>query len=169
MQWQRVEQKPEGHPETTLPNGPSQIQTPNPDSVADAKKHLLTGNWYICPLRGSAHANQYRYGWLQPLDWAWEPYGGVTRTEGVEGDCNPIGRTTISSNLTPQNCQGLNHQPKSSHGETHDSSCICRKGLPYLASVGGEDLDSVEAHCPRVPGCYGSKAGVGGWVGQHCH
>jgi hypothetical protein len=31
-------------------------------------------------------------------------------TEGAEGDCNPIGRTTISTPCTPQSSQGLNHQ-----------------------------------------------------------
>jgi hypothetical protein len=29
---------------------------------------------------------------------------------------NPIGRTTISTNQTPQSSQGLNYQPKSTHG-----------------------------------------------------
>jgi len=33
-----------GHPETAplAPRDPSHIQTPNPDSIADAKKYLLT-------------------------------------------------------------------------------------------------------------------------------
>jgi hypothetical protein len=36
--------------------------------------------------------------------------GGVReRSEGAEGVCNPIGRTTISTNQTPQSAQGLNH------------------------------------------------------------
>jgi hypothetical protein len=30
------------------------MQTPNPDTIADAKKCLLTGAWYSCLLRGSA-------------------------------------------------------------------------------------------------------------------
>jgi hypothetical protein len=37
----------------------------------------------------------------------------------------PIGRTTIPTNQMPQSSQGLNHQPKSIHGRTHDFSCIC--------------------------------------------
>ena len=45
-------------------------------------------------------------------------------TGGAEGDCNPIGRTTISIN---QNSQGLNHQPKSTHG----SRWIRSRGLLY--------------------------------------
>jgi hypothetical protein len=32
-----------------------------------------------------------------------DPNGGIRgRTEGVEGVCNPIGRTTISTNQTPR-------------------------------------------------------------------
>jgi len=47
-----------------------------------------------------------------------DPNGGVReRTEGAEGVCNFIGRTTISANQSPQSSQGLNHQPKSIHGE----------------------------------------------------
>ena len=28
----------------------SYLETPNPDTIVDAKKHLLTGIWYECPL-----------------------------------------------------------------------------------------------------------------------
>jgi hypothetical protein len=42
--------------------------------------------------------------------------------------CKPIGRTTYQPNRSPQNIQRLNHQPKSTHGATHGSSCICRRG-----------------------------------------
>lgn len=38
--------------------------------------------------------------------------------EGAEGDYNPIGRTTISTNWIPQSSQGLNYQPKNIHGGT---------------------------------------------------
>jgi hypothetical protein len=65
------------------------------------------------------------------------------RTEGVERNCNPIGRTTISTNLTIQSSQGLNHQPKSICGGTYVSNCICSRGLPYLSSMGGEALGPV--------------------------
>jgi hypothetical protein len=67
------------------------------------------------------------------------------RIEGAEEDCNPIGRTTISTNLNIQSSQGLNHQPKSSHGGTQDSSYICTRELPYLASMGVEAFGPVEA------------------------
>ena len=64
----------------------------------------------------------------------WDPNGGVrARTEGgAEGVCNPIGRTTVSTN---QSSQGLNHQPKSILGGTHGSSSLCSRGWPCRASL----------------------------------
>jgi hypothetical protein len=55
----------------------------------------------------------------------------VRRTEGVEGDCNPIGRT-ISTNQMPQGSQRLSYQPKSIQGPVCGSCYIY-----YLESVGG--------------------------------
>jgi len=77
--------------------------------------------------------------------------GGVReRTKGAEEVCNPIGRTTISTNQSPpppppKSSQGLNHQPKSIHGVIHGSRRICSRGWPYLASVRGEALGPVKA------------------------
>jgi len=45
------------------------------------------------------------------------------RTEGDEGDYNPIGRA-ISTNWTTQSSHGLNHQPKRKHRGIHGSSYI---------------------------------------------
>jgi hypothetical protein len=40
-------------------------------------------------------------------------YGRVRgRTEGAEGDYNPIGKTTVSTNWTPQSSQRLSQKPK---------------------------------------------------------
>ena len=79
------------------------------------------------------------------------PSGGIReRTGGAEGFCNTIGRTKITTNQTPQSFQALNHQPKTIHGGTHGSSCICSRGWSYLASMGGEALGSVKARCPSV-------------------
>ena len=58
---------------------------------------------------------------------------------------NPTGRTTVSTNQTPQSSQELNHQPKSTHGGTYGSSCICSRGWPCLVSMGVEPLAAVEA------------------------
>ena len=38
-----AETEVKSHPETTPPGDPFHIQTPIPDTIADAKKHLLTG------------------------------------------------------------------------------------------------------------------------------
>jgi hypothetical protein len=48
-------------------------------------------------------------------------------------------------------------------GVTHGSSCICNRGCPCLASIGGEALGPVKAQCPSVGECHGGEAGVGGW------
>jgi hypothetical protein len=75
-----------------------------------------------------------------------DPNGRVIgRIEGAEGNSNPIGRTTISTNWTPQSSQGLNHQPETKNKETHYFSYISSRGLPYLASMKGEDLGLVKA------------------------
>jgi hypothetical protein len=75
-----------------------------------------------------------------------DPNGRVRkRMEGDEGVYNPIGRTTVSINQIAQNSQGLYHQPKSTHGGTHGSSCICSRGCPCLASMGREAFGTVKA------------------------
>jgi hypothetical protein len=54
------------------------------------------------------------------------------------------GFATVSTNQASQSFQGLNHQSKSTHGETHGSSLICR-GWPSQTSMGGEALGPVKA------------------------
>jgi hypothetical protein len=91
--WSRDWRK--GHPETTPARDPSHLQTPNPDTIADAKKCLLTGAWCGCSLRGSNST------WLiqmQVLTANHQPEHGDPngkarwRTEGADRDCNPMGR-----------------------------------------------------------------------------
>jgi hypothetical protein len=77
-------------------------------------------------------------------------------TQGAEGVCNPIGRTTKSTN---QSSQGLNHQPRSTHRGTHGSSHICSRRWSCQA------LGPVKARCPSVRECKGWETRVGGWVG----
>jgi hypothetical protein len=85
-------------------------------------------------------------------------------TEGDEGVCNSIDRTTVSTNWTPQRFQGLNYQPKCIHGRIHGSSYICRRGLSYLTSIEVDTHRPMAAWCPSVGQCYSDEAGVGGWV-----
>jgi len=56
----------------------------------------------------------------------------------IKGLATPI-RTTIPTN---QSSQGLNHYPKSTHGQTYGPSCICSNGWPYWAPM------EIEALCP---------------------
>jgi hypothetical protein len=74
-----------------------------------AKKCLLTGAWYGCPLRGSTRAWPIQM-WMIAAKHRTncrDPDEGVMgRTEGAEGDWDPIGRATISTNWTPQSSQG---------------------------------------------------------------
>jgi hypothetical protein len=124
------------------------MQTPNLDTVADAKKYLLTGAWYSCILRGSARSWPIQMQICTAKHWTecGDPSGEVrARTVGAEGVCNLIGRTTISTNQIPQSSQGLDHQPKSTHG----SSWICSRGFPSLALLGGELLGPVESWWPK--------------------
>ena len=62
----------------------------------------------------------------------------------------------------PQSSQGLNHQPKSTHGRT--PSCICSRGWPNWSSMRGEALGSVKALCSSIGECQGREVGVGGLV-----
>jgi hypothetical protein len=88
------------------------------------------------------------------------PNRGVReRTEEVEGVCNPIGRTTLSTNQTPQNFEGLSHQKRITHG----SSCICSRGCPCHASMGREVLGPMKAQkMPHGKGIEGREVGLVG-------
>jgi hypothetical protein len=126
---------------------------------------LLTGAWYVCLLRGSARVLPIQMRLLAANHQTehWDPSGGVRgRTEGVEGVCNPI-RRTISTNWTTQSSQELNHQPKRTHGGTHCSSCLCSRGLHYLASMGGGGPWSCGDLMPQCRGMLG-RWGGSGWV-----
>jgi hypothetical protein len=98
--------------------------------------------------------DQYRCGCLQLTERRVPNERVKGRTEGAEGDCDPIGRTTLTNQTPPPNsAKRLTHQTKNTHGGSHGSSCICSRGKPYLASVGGDVLDHVEAQCPIVGEC----------------
>jgi hypothetical protein len=160
-----------GHPEAAPLGDWSHIHKQNPHIIAASKKCFLTEAWYSCLLRSSSSAWQIQMWMLTSNHWTehGDTNGGVReRTEGAEGLCNPIGRTT-STNQTIQSSQGLNYQPKSTRGGTHDSSCICSQGWPHLASMGGEALGLVKTWCPSVRECQGGEVGVDGWVGEYTH
>ena len=67
---------------------------------------------------------------------------------------------------TAQTSQGLNHQPKSTHGGSHGSSYICSRGQRRWSSMGGEALGPVKALCPNVGECQDQEAGMRGLVSR---
>jgi hypothetical protein len=89
----------------------------------------------------------------QSMNWAHEPlWKSQGRTEGAEGDGNPIGRTTVLTNRTTQTSQRLSHQPKSIHGLVLGPCYIGSRGLSCLASVEGMCLILWSPGAPREAG-----------------
>jgi hypothetical protein len=72
-----------------------------------------------------------------------------------------MGRTTISTNQTPKSSQGLNHQPRSTHGGTHGYCHTCSREWPCLASREGDALGSVKAWLLSVGEFEGGETGMG--------
>jgi hypothetical protein len=109
------------------------MQTPNPNTSAEAKMCFFTGTG-MTVLWDNNH-------WREARDANGRIRG---RTEGVEGECNPIGMKTLSINHILQSSQGLRNQPKSINRLLYGPSYLCSRGLPCLASVEGKVFDHVE-------------------------
>jgi len=76
----------------------------NPSLYADDKNCLLTGARHGFLLSGSARSLLKQMRMVAVNHWTEQrnPIGEVReKTEGAEGVCNPIGRTTISTKQTP--------------------------------------------------------------------
>jgi hypothetical protein len=83
------------------PSAPSVLLPPNPDTIADANKILLTGALYSCTLVGSDSAWKIYKWMLTVMYWMKHrtPNGEAREsTQGPEGLCNPIGGTAIWTN-----------------------------------------------------------------------
>lgn len=136
-----------GYPETAPLWDPFHPQTPNPNTIVDAMpgKSVL---WKALPAVRQLQILTANH-WTETGD----PNGRVRgMAKGALGDCKPTGRTTVSINSTPQSSQGLNYQSKCIYGLVHSFCCICSRGLPYLASMGGEVLGHIETWCPGQGG-----------------
>jgi hypothetical protein len=97
------------------------------------------------------------------------PYEGArVRTQGIKGVYSSIGGTIILTNQYPQSFQGLNQQPKSTHGGTQGSSYIHSRGWPnrHQSSTGGGALGPVKILCSSVGECQGQEAGMSRLVGR---
>jgi hypothetical protein len=87
---------------TSLTWDPTHVCISNPETITNVMFCLQIGAWHGCPLRGSTSsclrqrqlpaANH----WIEVRD----PYGRIKRKiEGAEEDLNPIGITTVSTNM----------------------------------------------------------------------
>jgi hypothetical protein len=149
-----------GHPETAPPGHPSHIQPPNPEAIVDAG--MLMEACYGCLLKAPPEPDKYRGGCSQPTPGlsSGVPNGGVgEETKGAEGVCSPMEGATVSTGKTLWSSQGLDHQPKNTHGGTHDSGRICGRGCPWWTSV-GEALGPEGVRCRSVGECQGRKTGM---------
>jgi hypothetical protein len=82
--------------------------------------------------------------------------------KGLKGLAAPYEELQYELTGTPQSSQGLNHQPKSTHGGTHDSCHVCSRGGTSWSSMEGEDIGPVKARCLSVGECQGQEVGVSG-------
>jgi len=148
------------------------MQPPNPLTIVDAKKCLLTGARYGYLLRGAPRTLLIQLSMLTSNHCTEQGdlnEGIRERTEGIEGICNPTGRTTISSNQTPPELSGTKYQSMRTHGGTHDFSHTCSRAWLFPASIGVKSIGLVKAHSPNVGECQGIEVEVGGWEWKHLH
>jgi hypothetical protein len=145
---------------------PSHKQPPNPDTMADANKSLLTGAWHSCLLRAFASAWQIQKWMLTIVYWMEHKVPNEEAresTQGAEGVWSPIGRTSIWTSQYSQSSLELNHQSRKIHGGTCGSSCICSRVWPSLSLMGGEALGPVKVLCPSIGECQDQEWEWVGW------
>jgi hypothetical protein len=153
------------HPEIAPLGDPSHKQPPNPDTMADANKRLLTGAWYSCLLRGFVGAWQIQKWMLTVIYWMGHRVpneGARESTQWAEGICSPMGTTLIWTNQNLQSPLGLNHQSKKTHDGTCGTSCICSRGWSSRPSMGVEALGPVKVLFPSIGESQGQEWE---WVG----
>ena len=100
---------PRGLIATERTTGTGQKSGPNSDTIADAKKCLLTGAWYGCLLSGSVRAWQIQRQMLTASYWTelGDPNGGVReRTEGAERVCKTHRRNNNINQPDPPELPG---------------------------------------------------------------
>ena len=96
------------------------------------------------PWEALPEPDQYRCEWMQPNI-------GLSSGTPIEELCKDWRSwRDVQPHRKNNNINQPDHQPKSTHGGTHGSSCICSRGWPYRASMGGEALGLVQAWCPQL-------------------
>jgi hypothetical protein len=92
------------HLETAPPGDPSHIQPPNPDTIVDANKSLLTA-WYSCLLRGFASAWQIQKWMLTTIHLTEHRVSNEGARESIQGDegvYSSMGRKQHELTSTPR-------------------------------------------------------------------
>jgi hypothetical protein len=149
---QRLKQGPSGDCTTW---GSIMHADTKPDTVAVVRRRLLTGTWCGGSL-GDLVSNWPMQMWLLGANHQTEHSksggGAGGRTGGLEGDCNPIGRTT-KVGLTTQLSQSLDHHPRSVPEGIHGSRYICSRRWPCPTAMEGEALGLRDVDCPNVKRC----------------
>lgn len=69
------------------------------------------------------------------------------------GDYSQIGSTTVSTDQTPQNSQGLAHQPNSRHDQFMALTPYVTEKCLFLPQWEVDLLGHVKAGCPTEGGC----------------
>jgi hypothetical protein len=148
------------------------MQTPNPDTILDAKKRI-----WVCLLRSRARALQIQRQMFAANHWTKRQVpnrGHKEGAEGAEGVCNPIGETTISTNQTfspapPHELPGTKPPTKEYIWrnlwlQLHMYETMSLKGIN-----GRRGYWPCEGSMPRVGDCWGREEGVSRWMGEHPH
>jgi hypothetical protein len=86
------------------------------------------------------------------------------KTGGIEGDCNSIGRTTISTNQTTQSSQALIHQPKITYGQVYGPNTYVAEECLVWPQWEGMFLVLWRLDALKKRDARGVRW-VGGWVG----
>jgi hypothetical protein len=97
----------------------------------------------VCIFRGKRREQRKIYKGMgqNDVDIVFMNKGVRERTKRVEGDFNPTENTILSTNQSLKSSQVLSHQQRSIHGP----GCICCRGWPCYASMGGEVLGPMTA------------------------
>ena len=119
------------------------------------------------PWEALPEPDKYRGGCSQPTIWLSMGTPIKELEKGLKDLKGFATRTTVSINQTsPTSSQGLKHQPKSIHGETHDYSRICSRGWPCQGSVVEVALGPVMARWPRKRNARARRWELMGWWGN---
>jgi len=137
------------------------------DKIDETKTCMLTGTRYRSLLRDTARTCQIQRRMPAANHWVEKRThigGNRERSEGAAGACDSI-RITMSTN---QNFQGLNHYPKTIHGQNLGSNFICSSEYPCWGTSRRSSPWSCQSWAPDVGDCWvGVVMGVNGEGNTH--